>query len=176
MWCKTGVLAVLLMAGSVTAAVADGKAAPPAAAEKSAAAPEAVAAANELLATMDLAKTMDSAINKIVDMQIKQNPMVAPFKQVFLDFFRKYMSWDALKEDMAKIYAEEFTAKELKELTAFYKSPLGKKMAEKQPVLMAKGAELGQRRVQEHMPELQAAIMAEMAKRQGGQGQEPEEK
>jgi hypothetical protein len=38
-------------------------------------------------------------------------------------------------------------------------------MVEKMPTLMGKGAELGARRVQEHMPELQAAI-AEEAKKQ----------
>jgi hypothetical protein len=174
MWCKTGVLAVLLMAGSLTAVVAAETTAP----EKSTAKPEAIAAAHELFAVMDIGKMMDNAITKMVDVQVKQNPMIAPVKTVMLDFFRKYMSWDVLKDEMAKIYAEEFTIKELKELTAFYKSPLGQKMAQKMPVLMAKGAELGQRRVQEHMPELQAAIMAEMAKQKGGQGAgaEPEEK
>ncbi len=34
---------------------------------------------------------------------------------------------------MAKIYANEFTEQELKELVAFYKSPLGKKLLSAEP-------------------------------------------
>ncbi len=41
--------------------------------------------------------------------------------------FAKYMNWASLKDDMVKIYMAEFTAPELKELTAFYQTPVGKK-------------------------------------------------
>jgi hypothetical protein len=78
-------------------------------------------------------------------------------------FLGKYMSWPSLKDDMVKIYMTEFTEPELKELTAFYNTPLGKKTVQKMPALMAKGAEMGQKRVQEHLPELQAAIQAKAA-------------
>jgi uncharacterized protein len=101
-----------------------------------------------------------------VDMQIKANAQIAPFRQVMLDFFAKYMSWDAMKDDMAKIYVEEFTLQELKDLTAFYKTPTGQKAALRVPQLMNKGADLGMRRVQDHMPELQKAVQDE-AKRLG---------
>jgi hypothetical protein len=45
-------------------------------------------------------------------------------------------------------------------MTKFYKTPTGQKMASKQTVLMSKGGELGQRKLQEHMPELKEAIEA----------------
>ena len=81
-------------------------------------------------------------------------------------FLAKYMSWDSLKADMIKIYMDEFTESELGELNKFYQTPVGKKTVEKMPTLMSKGAQLGGQRVQEHMPELQAAIAAE-AQKQG---------
>jgi hypothetical protein len=37
---------------------------------------------------------------------------------------------------MAKIYASNFTEQELKDLVAFYKTPLGKKVIEKEPLAM----------------------------------------
>ena len=75
-------------------------------------------------------------------------------------FLGKYMSWASLKDDMAKIYMSEFSETELNELNKFYQTPLGKKTVQRMPALMAKGAEMGQKRIQEHLPELQATIQA----------------
>ena len=75
-------------------------------------------------------------------------------------FLNKYMGWASLKDDMAKLYMANFSESELNELNKFYQTPLGKKTVQKMPTLMTKGAEIGQKRVQEHLPELQAAIAA----------------
>ena len=40
-----------------------------------------------------------------------------------------------LSGEVAKMYTQYFTAQELKELLAFYKSPVGKKLIEQQPVI-----------------------------------------
>jgi len=115
-------------------------------------------AAESLLSMMNMDAVMGSAIDQMLAMQIKQNPAIAPYETEMKNFLKKYMSWAGLKDDMVKIYADEFTEAELGELSAFYQTPLGKKTLQKMPTLMAKGAELGQRRVQEHLPELTAAI------------------
>ena len=65
---------------------------------------------------------------------------------------------------MAQIYVDAFTIQELKELTAFYATPVGKKAALLMPQLVAKGGELGMKRVQDNMAELQLMI-AEKSKR-----------
>jgi hypothetical protein len=115
-------------------------------------------AAESLLSMMNMDAVMGAAIDQMLAMQIKQNPAIAPYETEMKSFLKKYMSWAGLKDDMIKIYADEFTEAELGELSAFYQTPLGKKTLQKMPTLMAKGAELGQRRVQEHLPELTAAI------------------
>lgn len=120
-----------------------------------------IAAADELFKAMDLETVFSASIQRTVDMQIKQNPAIAPYRQVMLDFFAKYMSWASLKDDMAQIYMDEFSIDEIKELTAFYKTPVGHKVAQRLPELMGKGAEVGMRKVQQHMGELQQAIAAE---------------
>jgi len=43
----------------------------------------------------------------------------------------------------------------LRELTAFYKSPLGQKMLNKMPQLLEQSMQLAQRHLQESMPRLQ---------------------
>jgi len=50
--------------------------------------------------------------------------------------------------------AEQFTEEELKDITRFYQTPSGKKMARLTPELTAKGAMLGQQEVQAHLGEL----------------------
>jgi hypothetical protein len=116
------------------------------------------AAAEALLNLMDMDKLMAKSVDQMLQMQVKQNPSIAPYEAQMKAFLNKYMSWASMKDDMVKIYVGEFTEPELKELTAFYKTPLGKKTVEKMPALMMKGAELSQNRIQAHMGELQSAI------------------
>ncbi|MDB5287896.1 MAG: hypothetical protein JWR05_2845 [Mucilaginibacter sp.] len=82
----------------------------------------------------------------------------AKFTEIMGAFINKYMNWDLIKDQMAVLYAQQFTEKELKELTAFYLSPLGKKLNQKQPALFQKGAELGQQAVASHQVELQQML------------------
>ena len=122
-------------------------------------------AAEKMLTLMDMETVLRRSIDEMLKAQIAQNPGIAPFETVMRQFLMKHMSWDSLKADTIQIYMSEFTEKELDELNRFYETEVGKKMVEKMPTLMGRGAELGAKRVQEHMPELQAAI-AEEAKKQ----------
>lgn len=79
----------------------------------------------------------------------------AKFNEIMGAFMNKYMNWELLKDQMAALYAQEFTEKELKDLTAFYLSPLGKKLNKKQPLLFQKGADMGRQTVAAHQAELQ---------------------
>ena len=118
------------------------------------------AAAESLLNMMDMDNVMSQSVDQMLQMQVKQNPAIVPFQQQMKIFLSKYMSWASMKEDMVKLYQAEFTESELKELVAFYQTPVGKKTIQKMPQLLSKGAEIGQKRIQEHLPELQAAIAA----------------
>jgi uncharacterized protein len=46
---------------------------------------------------------------------------------------------------IAPVYAQHFTVEEMKEIIAFYKTPAGKKMVEKQPAMMQQTMMLGQK-------------------------------
>jgi hypothetical protein len=125
------------------------------------------AAAESLLTMMDMDKVMSQSVDQMVQMQVKQNPAIAPFEQQMKAFLNKYMSWASMKEDMVKLYEAEFTEPELKQLITFYQTPVGKKTIQKMPQLLTKGAEIGQTRIQEHLPELQAAIAASASQSPG---------
>ncbi len=118
-------------------------------------------AAESLLNLMGMEKLLGQSVDQMLAMQVQQNPAIAPYQAQMKTFLSKYMSWPSLKDDMVKIYTEEFTEQELNDLNKFYQTPLGKKTVEKMPALMAKGAAMGQQRVQQHLPELQAAIQAQ---------------
>ena len=85
------------------------------------------AAAESLLTLMDMDNLLNQSIDQMLDMQVKQNPAIGQFKAQMKTFLSKYMSWASMKDDMIKIYMDEFTEQELKELLAFYQTPLGKK-------------------------------------------------
>ncbi len=116
------------------------------------------AAVNELLSIMDMEAMLSETINASLDMQIQQNPALAQYREVMLEFFDKYMSWETLKDDFIKIYKAEFTEKEIRDLIAFYKTDTGKKAMQKIPVLFQKGAAVGQKRVQDNIHILERMI------------------
>ena len=122
-------------------------------------------AVESLFALMGMENVLAQSIDQMLAMQVQGNPAIAQYQPQMKAFLNKYMSWASLKDDMAKIYMAEFSESELNELNKFYQTPLGKKTVQKMPALMAKGAEMGQKRVQEHLPELQAAITGDAEKK-----------
>jgi hypothetical protein len=115
-------------------------------------------AAEELFKAMDVESMLAGAIDASLEAQVKANPALAQFKGVMKKFFNKYMSYASLKDDLIKLYTDEFTEDELKEMTKFYKTPTGRKLAKKGPSLMQKGGQLGMARVQKNTAELQKMI------------------
>lgn len=127
--------------------------------------PAAIKSAEQLL----IAAGADAMIDKSVKTMIAQYSAQMPadkkekFVKVMNEFMSKYFSWNLLKHDMCEMYAREFTEPEMKQLTTFYKTPLGIKLNQKQPILMQKGMAMGQQRVMEHQAELQK-MMADAMK------------
>lgn len=148
-------VAVLLCAGRA--------AAQPTPAPQTPVSPTHRAAALELLEAMRVSEALQLSIETILDAQLQSNPELRPVEGVMRDFFARYMSWENLKEGYARIYAGAFTEPELREMTAFYRTPTGQKLARATPQLMREGSELGQRAVQEHMAELQQAVIQRLS-------------
>lgn len=75
----------------------------------------------------------------------------------------KAVAWDKLKPGMVKLYTDNFSESELKDLIAFYQSPLGKKVLEKMPTLTAQSAQMTQAKLEAAVPEVNK-LLADMAK------------
>ena len=127
--------------------------------------------AEKLLNIMGMDQALEQSISQMLDVQLQQNPALAPYKGVMLEFFAKHMSYESLKPAMLKMYSEAFTADELKEINSFYATDVGKKTIQKMPTLMAQGGQIGAARVQENIGELQTMIEAESERIQSLQSQ-----
>jgi uncharacterized protein len=154
-------LALLILLGMASPALADGDSSP--------------ATAEKLLDVMQMGRTLQRTMDQALDAQLRHNPALATYKNVMREFLNKYMSYESLRPDLVKIYADAFTDQELQELIAFYRTPTGQKALELTPELAVKGAELGMRRVKDHMAELKQMIEAENARLIDSQHAQPGE-
>ena len=117
--------------------------------------------AEKLLNMVGTQEVMEQSMSQMLDIQMQQNPALAPYKGVMMEFLNENMSYESLKPELIKMYSEEFTSSELREINAFYSTDVGKKSIEKMPTLMMQGGQLGATRVQENIGNLQAMIQAE---------------
>jgi hypothetical protein len=120
------------------------------------------AAALELLSVMKLEEVSISAMTTMIDQMVGQTPELAAVQDVIEGFFKEYMSWNALQPEYARIYVDAFSESEMRELIAFYRTPIGQKVAETNPRLIAEGAAAGEKLIQPHIAELQTRIMTRM--------------
>ncbi len=91
--------------------------------------------ASEYLELSKTKESFDITIETYVNQLSSQNPGVD--KKKMREFFDAYMGWEVLKEPTIKIVAESFTEEELIGINAFYKSKVGKVLADKSPALSA---------------------------------------
>jgi uncharacterized protein len=115
-------------------------------------------AAENLLIVMEVDKSLPKIAEQVVETQLQQNPQLAPQRDVLQRFLNKYLNWESVKEDTITAYAQEFTEQELKKLTEFYKTPVGKKASEKMPRLAFISGQIGLRQAQAHQTELRQMI------------------
>lgn len=123
-------------------------------------APARVSAARELLDAMQIGPTMFAGATSMIELQVKQNPELAPYRDVMLEWVGKYLTADAAIPELAVIYANTFTESELQELTTFYRTPTGQKMVAHQPELTQQAAALGQKIALAHKADLEAMVRA----------------
>lgn len=116
----------------------------------------------ELLESMRVKNNYEAIIERITNMQIKQNPTLEEVRPTIQAFFKKSMGWDSVKEDIANLYIKHYTAKEIDELNTFYNSPTGQKSLEIMPQLASTGAIIQQNKLMENMKDLKAMIENEL--------------
>lgn len=125
-------------------------------------------AAESFLLSMQTPQQLQEGIDSMVDMMLQAQPMMMPYRQTIKDFYTKYLSWVSLKDDYIQITKDLLTEPELKELTAFFKTEVGKKFISKQPEMFERTSELGFNVMQENQQELMD-ILGQKAQEYGAQ-------
>jgi hypothetical protein len=135
------------------------------------ASPGALAAAKELLALKHIEAVYDGAVPNIVqrtkdtflpnnlNLQKDLNEVSVTVSQSFVGREKE------IGEQIAKIYASDFTEQELKDLVTFYKSPLGQKVIGQEPKTMQASMGYMNQWAQAFSGEVANAFRAEMRKR-----------
>lgn len=127
--------------------------------------PERIAAAEAMFDSMDMETLLTDGIEQSLETQMEQfrqmglsEEGVAELQKEMLAFMLDAMDWESLKPEFIRIYTSAFTAQEMKDITAFYATPVGKKAIALTPKLMAEGMMLGQKKVEARQTELQQRI------------------
>ena len=125
-------------------------------------------AAENLLIVMEVDKSLPKVVEQVVENHMQQTPQLAHQREVLQRFLTKYVNWESVKEETITAYTHEFTEPELKKLTEFYKTPLGKKANEKLPQLAFIAGQLGLKKAQAHQAELRQTLEDQKSKPGGG--------
>lgn len=108
-----------------------------------------------------MAKSMGQMMGK-QKMSDADRARMAEFQQRAMKVMIEEMDIRGMRSDVAKIYAETFTAAELKAQADFYTTPGGQAMIDKQPAIQQRMSELMMPRMMSAMPKIQA-MAAEFA-------------
>ena len=129
--------------------------------------PSHLQAAENFLVAAGVDTKFPSLIESIVNAFSKQIPENnrTEFGNIMRKFMNKYYTWDNLKSSLDKTYASEFTESELKELSDFYSSPIGKKYTGKSTELLQKTMQIGQQIITDHQSEFEQMIKDAVAQK-----------
>jgi uncharacterized protein len=145
--------------------------APPPAAPLKPVSPSALQAAKDLLAVKNVSQVFSGAVPNIIERakaQLLGNNLSyqKDLNEVALTIAQQAAGKEKeIGEQMAKIYANDFTEQELKDLTAFYKSPLGQKVLSQEPKSIQASMGFMNQWAQSFGESVVAQFRAEMAKR-----------
>ncbi len=112
--------------------------------------PQRLAAAKELMEATGITKQMDGMVAVMGEgfrkgaREASGSAAANKVGDVFDAHMKRLLSYrEAMIDEFAVIYAQRFTAEELKTVTDFYKSPTGQKFIAASPELMQAGAAIG---------------------------------
>jgi hypothetical protein len=105
----------------------------------------------------DLLASKDQVLDiqtQLVNSLVSANPELEDYQQVVRQWSRQYLSWDDIRDGMAKVYRDNFTVTEIEQMISFYSSATGRKAVLLMPILFREGSAVGTQLALAHKPEL----------------------
>jgi len=112
----------------------------------------------DLFIVLHMEEQLRSGMDLAMNNQMLANPNLRPFEAVMRKFMTKYLTLDAIREPMTRLYMDRFSELEIVQIANFYRTPLGQRSVAEVPKLMEEGSNFGRQLVQDHMGELQDMI------------------
>jgi uncharacterized protein len=128
-------------------------------------------AARELITTMRAADNfkaiMPSILRTLKPAIVQNRPEVERDYDAIVPLMLASMSarLNEIIDQIAALYARNFTTDELREITSFYRGAVGQKFVQKQPLIMQESMAIGQQFGQSFAREMQSRITDELRKR-----------
>ncbi|HEX5756378.1 MAG TPA: DUF2059 domain-containing protein, partial [Arenimonas sp.] len=121
--------------------------------------------AEQLLEAVKMEASFVNLQQGLMQRELKANPQFGPYQEQLQAYFDKHVSYAGLKDELVALYASEFSADELQQITRFYRTEAGQKALAKMPGLLNRSVQLSVARVENNAPELEAMINAEAERR-----------
>jgi hypothetical protein len=130
-------------------------------------------AAREFLTALGMETILREISSALANNLIRSNPPLAVHRDVIVEWSNKYVTWEAAAPELVTAYTQTFTEPELREITAFYATPTGRKMAVELPQLMENAAAAGGRLAGAHIADLEKMLRERSTKPPAGSDQAP---
>ena len=121
-------------------------------------------AAEEMFDLLQYDKSLDAMIDASVEVAVKQRPEYAQHRTALRKAYGKVYDLKEVRREVVNLVMKEFTEKELKELTDFYGTPLGKKMIAKMPQITKRSYEAGVKMMEAKQDEFRRVLAEEIGK------------
>lgn len=105
-------------------------------------------------------RKVQEGVDNLLAAQIQQSSELAPRESVVRDFLERTIGWQALLPDLTALYLAAFTEAELRQINAFYLTPVGQKVLTRVPELVEERNRLAAERIQQHIGELRRELEA----------------
>ena len=107
----------------------------------------------EMFEAQGMRTQMDKIAAVMIQTMLKEAPQMQAYRYDLMQFYLKNIGYDAVKEDLARIYLKYFTIPEIREITKFYRSPVGKKMRERSADILMEANAFTTMKMQKAIPE-----------------------
>ena len=126
--------------------------------------PDAMTAARSLVTTMKLSDQYKALLPAILltlkPALVQDRPEIERDYDAMMptieDAFKPY--YTAIADDIATVYAGNFTVGEMREIEAFYRQPVGQKLLEKSPALTQQSNQVGQDAIRKAAEDLRTRL------------------
>lgn len=115
-------------------------------------------AALDMMQASGVPEMLKRAFEAQLESQFKAVPELEKLRPQLTEFYRKAFSFKELENDLCALYMKHYTQEELQQITAFYKTPAGKKKAKVDGQLSSELGTLFLKHSEKKMPELQKLL------------------